>query len=338
MMEALRTAVLGAGSWGTALATLLARNGHQVTMWAMEEDVVQGINQEHRNPLFLNEVELPDRIRATSSMAEAAATAELVLVVVPAQFVRGRMIEVRDVLPRDVPIVICSKGIEQQSLCTMHQVLTEELPGKHHRGICVLSGPSFALEVARNRPTNVTVAGVDDDVVGRVQTAMSAKHFRVYTSQDMIGVELGGSLKNVVAIAAGAADGLELGSNTKAGLITRGLAEIARLAVAMGGQPQTMMGLSGVGDLILTCTGGLSRNRMVGEKLARGLTWPEIKAEMRMVAEGAATSVSVVELAQRHHVDMPIAREVYEVLHQGKSIGAAMETLLARPLKPEWTF
>jgi len=337
-MEALRAAVLGAGSWGTALATLLARNGHQVTMWAMEEDVVSGINREHRNPLFLAEIELPDSIRATSSMSQAAATAELVLVVVPAQFVRGRMIEVRDVLPRDVPIVICSKGIEQQTLCTMHQVLTEELPGKHHRGICVLSGPSFALEVARNRPTNVTVAGMDDDVVGRVQNAMSAKHFRVYTSHDMTGVELGGSLKNVVAIAAGAADGLDLGYNSKAGLITRGLAEIARLAVAMGGQPQTMMGLSGVGDLILTCTGTLSRNRMVGEKLARGQTWPEIKAEMRMVAEGAATSVSVVELAERHHVDMPIAREVYEVLHQGKSIGAAMESLLARPLKPEWTF
>ncbi len=332
-----KAAVLGGGSWGTALACQLARTGHDVTLWAMEPEVVEGINERHANPFFLRDMELPDRITATIDMSAAVRDADLCLVVIPAQFVRGRMIEVRDDLPRGIPIVICSKGIEQGSLCTMHEVLTEELPGKHHRGICVLSGPSFALEVARNRPTNVTVAGKDPAVAGSVQEAVSSKHFRVYTSDDMVGVELGGALKNVVAIAAGAASGLGLGYNSTAGLITRGLAEIARLALAMGGKPETMMGLAGVGDLILTCTGTLSRNRMVGEELAKGRTWPEIRDDMRMVAEGVATSVSVVELARRHGVDMPIAEEVYRVLHEDKSVADAMETLLSRPLKAEWT-
>ena len=333
-----KAAVLGAGSWGTALACQLARTGHDVTMWAMEPEVASGINEKHRNPFFLSDIELPERIRATTDMSEAVRDADLCLVVIPAQFVRERMIQVRDDLPRNIPIVICSKGIEQGSFCTMHEVLVEELPGKHHRGICVLSGPSFALEVAKDRPTNVTVAGTDPDVATAVQQAISSKHFRIYTSDDMVGVELGGALKNVVAIAAGAAAGLGLSYNSTAGLITRGLAEIARLAVAMGGKPETMMGLAGVGDLILTCTGTLSRNRMVGEELAKGRTWPEIRDRMRMVAEGVATSVSVVDLAKRHGVDMPIAGQVYEVLHEDKSVGDAMESLLSRPLKPEWTF
>ncbi len=333
-----KAVVLGAGSWGTALACQLARRGHEVCLWAYEEEVAQGINEQHRNPLFLSEVALPENIRATTDLTEAVTGAELCLVAIPAQFVRAWMVRVRDDLPRDIPIVICSKGIEQETLCTMHEVLTEELPGKHHRGICVLSGPSFALEVARDMPTNVTVAGRDPDMARRVQDLVASRHFRIYTSEDLVGVELGGALKNVIAIAAGAASGLGLGYNSTVGLITRGLAEIARLAVAMGGKPETMMGLAGVGDLFLTCMGKLSRNRTVGEKLAQGKTWPEIHAEMRMVAEGVATSVSVVGLAERHEVDMPICRQVYEVLHQGKSVQEAMQSLLDRPLKPEWTF
>ena len=332
-----KAVVLGAGSWGTALASQLARRGHHVCLWAYEEEVARGINTEHRNPLFLSEVELPSNIEATTDLTQAVRDADICLVAIPAQFVRQWMVRVRDHLPRDIPIVICSKGIEQNTLCTMHEVLTEELPGKHHRGICVLSGPSFALEVARDLPTNVTVAGRDEEMVTRVQDLLAGRHFRIYTSDDLIGVELGGALKNVIAIAAGAASGLGLGYNSTVGLITRGLAEIARLAVAMGGKPETMMGLAGVGDLFLTCMGRLSRNRTVGEKLAQGKTWPEIRAEMRMVAEGVATSVSVMGLAERHGVDMPISRQVYEVVHQGKSVREAMDTLLDRPLKPEWT-
>jgi glycerol-3-phosphate dehydrogenase (NAD(P)+) len=337
-MEKLRVAVLGAGSWGTALAHLMARQGHDVNVWAMEPEVVEGINKENRNPVFLNEAELPENISATGSMTDAVAHAQMVLVVIPAQFVRDRMIAVRDHLPRDIPIVVCSKGIEQGSLCTMHQVLTEELPGKHHLGISVLSGPSFALEVAKQMPTNVTVAAQDPDVAEFVQKAVATRDFRVYTSPDVVGVELGGALKNVIAISAGAADGLRFGHNTKAGLLTRGLAEIARLAVAIGGRPETMMGLAGMGDLLLTCTGHLSRNRMVGQKLAEGKILDQIKSEMRMVAEGVATSVSVHNLSRKQGVEMPICEQVYEVLHQGTSVTEALEALLSRPLKAEWSF
>lgn len=337
-MENLRVAVLGAGSWGTALAHLMGRQGHKVKIWAMEPEVVAGINTSRKNPVFLPEAELPDGVEATGSMSEAVGDAQMVLVVIPSQFVRDRMVEVRDDLPPGVPIVVCSKGIEQRSLATMHQVLVEELPGKHHKGICVLSGPSFALEVAKRYPTNVTVACENGKTAEVVQQAVATRDFRVYTSPDVVGVELGGALKNVIAIAAGAADGLKFGHNTKAGLLTRGLAEIARLAVAMGGRPETMMGLAGMGDLILTCTGHLSRNRMVGQKLAEGMTVEQIRTEMRMVAEGVATSVSVHSLAGEKGVEMPISEQVYQVLHGGKSVTEALETLLSRSLKPEWEF
>jgi len=337
-MGKLKVSVLGAGSWGTALAHLMGSQGHDVTIWAMEPEVVQGINEEHRNPVFLKEAHLPETVGATESITEAVAGAQMVLMVIPSQFVRERMVAVRDHIPRDIPIVICSKGIEQGSLCTMHQVLTEELPGKHHKGICVLSGPSFALETAKKMPTNVTVAADDTGVADFVQKAVATRYFRVYTSPDVIGVECGGALKNVIAIAAGGADGLSFGHNTKAGMLTRGLAEIARLAVAMGGRPETMMGLAGMGDLLLTCTGSLSRNRMVGQKLAEGKTLEQIKSEMRMVAEGVATSVSVHNLAAKFEVEMPISQQVYEVLHTGKSVTEALDALLSRPLKAEWSF
>jgi glycerol-3-phosphate dehydrogenase (NAD(P)+) len=304
----------------------------------MEEEVVTGINAEKKNPVFLKEANLPEGIRATREMAEAVGDAQMVLVVIPSQFVRERMVAVRDDVPPGIPIVVCSKGIERDTLATMHEVLKEELPGKHHKGIAVLSGPSFALEVAKRYPTNVTVACEDAETAEYVQQAVATRDFRVYTSPDVVGVELGGALKNVIAISAGAADGLKFGHNTKAGLLTRGLAEIARLAVSMGGRPETMMGLAGMGDLILTCTGHLSRNRMVGQKLAEGMTLEQIRTEMRMVAEGVATSVSVHNLATKKGVEMPISGQVYEVLHQGKKVTEALETLLSRSLKPEWEF
>jgi glycerol-3-phosphate dehydrogenase (NAD(P)+) len=328
--------VLGAGHWGTALAHLAARSGHRVTVWAREPEVVAGINEQHRNPLFLKEVDLPGAIRATGDLGGAVREADMVLVVIPSQFVREHMVAVREDMPPRIPIVICSKGIERESLCTMHQVLKEELPGKHHQGISVLSGPSFALEVARCYPTNVTVAAADHGVAQQVQRSLATRDFRIYSSTDVLGVELGGALKNVIAIAAGAADGLGFGHNSKAGLMTRGLAEITRLAVTMGGRPETMAGLAGMGDLILTCTGDLSRNRQVGEKLAQGKTMTQLREEMRQVAEGVTTAASVHALASREQVEMPIAEQVHQVVHQGVSVPDAMEALLARELKPEW--
>lgn len=335
-MKTLKVTVLGAGSWGTALTHLVARLGHRVKLWAREAEVVEGINRTRRNPLFLSEAELPEGVTATGDLGEAVRDAEMVLVVIPSQFVRSHMVAIRDDLPARIPVVICSKGIEQDTLCTMHQVLTEELPGKHHDGISVLSGPSFALEVVKHHPTNVTVAAKSQAVAEQVQAALAARDFRVYTSTDVLGVELGGALKNVIAIAAGAADGLGFGHNSKAGLMTRGLAEITRLAVTMGGRSETMAGLAGMGDLILTCTGDLSRNRQVGQLLAEGKTLAEIRSQMRQVAEGVATSVSVHALAAREGVEMPISEQVYRSLHENKPVPDAMESLLARSLKPEW--
>lgn len=335
-MESLRVTVLGGGHWGMALAHLTGRRGHRVRVWAREPQVVEGINAGSGNPLFLKEVELPESVTASADLGASVRDADMVLMVIPSQFVREHMVAIRDDLPPRIPIVICSKGIEQRTLCTLHQVLKEELPGKHHEGITVLSGPSFALEVARAYPTNVTVAAESHDVARRVQEALSTRDFRIYSSTDVLGVELGGALKNVVAIAAGGADGLGFGHNTKAGLMTRGLAEITRLAVAMGGRPETLAGLSGMGDLILTCTGHLSRNRLVGERLARGDSMETLRQEMRQVAEGVATSQSVHELAAQVGVEMPISEQVYQVIHQGRSVPAALDALLARELKPEW--
>lgn len=335
-MESLKVTVLGGGHWGMALAHLAGRSGHRVTVWAREPEVVEGLNANHENPLFLQGVRLPEGVGATGDLGAAVRDADMVLMVIPSQFVREHMVAIRDDLPPRIPIVICSKGIEQETLCTMHQVLKEELPGKHHEGISVLSGPSFALEVAQRYPTNVTVASESQAVAERVQAALSTRDFRIYSSMDVLGVELGGALKNVVAIAAGGADGLGFGHNTKAGLMTRGLAEITRLAVAMGARPETLAGLSGMGDLILTCTGHLSRNRLVGERLAKGQTMAELRREMRQVAEGVATSVSVHALSARVGVEMPISEQVYQVVHHGRSVPEAMEALLARALKPEW--
>jgi len=332
----LRVGVLGAGNWGTALAQLLARRKHDVTLWALEPEVVTGINDDHKNPLFLTEAELSPRIRATVDLREAVTNAQLLLYVIPAQFVRSYLVQMRDFLPPGIPLVICSKGIERGSLQTMEEVFTEELPGKNHAGICVLSGPSFAIEVSENLPTNVTVASRQLDVAREVQAAMATREFRIYTSEDVTGVELGGALKNVTAIAVGGADGMGFGYNPRAGLITRGLAEISRLAVKLGGRPETMLGLAGVGDLILTCTSDLSRNRTVGRMLGEGRTIAEIQRDMRQVAEGVPTSESAHQLALKNDVDMPITEQVFEAVHKDKTVPEAMKALQARALKEEW--
>jgi glycerol-3-phosphate dehydrogenase (NAD(P)+) len=334
--ERWRVAVLGAGSWGTALGHLLASRGHDVVMWAYEPEVVAGINQQHNNPLFMSEAPLPPNMTATGDFAQALNGARMVLFTIPAQLLRARVREIAPLLP-EVPLVICSKGIERGTLATLDEVFRQELPERLHRQICVLSGPSFAAEVLAGQPTNVTLACRDLEVARSAQGAIATRAFRVYTTDDVIGVEIGGALKNILAIVVGGADELGLGHNTRAALITRGLAEITRIAVKLGARPETLLGLSGVGDLVLTCTGDLSRNRMVGRLLARGRSMDQVRAEMRNVAEGVPTAESAHQLAQRHGIDTPIIDAVYQALYEGKTVIDVMQQLQARSLKDEWT-
>ena len=335
MADRLKVGILGAGSWGTALAHLVASGGHSVQLWAYEKEVAEGINRNHQNPVYMSQATLSEKIVAGNDIQEACTGAELLLFVIPAQLTRNILTQIRDFLP-SVPLVICSKGIERGSLATMDQVFMEELPGKHHKGICILSGPSFAAEVLKDSPTTVTLACRDEETATRAQTAIATRTFRIYTTTDVTGVELGGALKNVMAIAVGAADGLGLGHNTRAGIITRGLAEISRLAVNMGARPETMLGLAGVGDLILTCTGDLSRNRTVGKYLAEGLTRENILGKMKMIAEGIPTTESAWKLAQKRDVDMPIVEQVYRMLYEGKTVMDSIRALQDRELKQEW--
>lgn len=334
--ESIRVGVLGAGSWGTALAQQLAVRGHDVRLWAFEPEVVAGINANHENPIYMTGHRLSERITATGDIEEAVTDAAMILFVIPAQHERTFVREVSGYLPADAPLVICAKGIERESLATMDQVFTEELPGKYHKQIAVLSGPSFAAEVIKGAPTNVTVACRDLAVAKRVQEAVATRSFRAYTTDDVIGVEIGGSLKNVIAIAVGACDGLGFGHNPRAAIITRGLAELTRMALHMGGRPETMLGLAGVGDLILTCTGDLSRNRTTGKLLAQGRLLSQIQEEMKQVAEGVPTAASARSLAQREGVDAPITDQVYRVLYEDITVAEAMGALQARELKEEW--
>ena len=331
-----RIGILGAGNWGTALAHLLARQGHEIRIWAYETEVVDGINRGKRNPLYLEGITLPDNVLATEDPMQAVARAEMLLFVIPAQFMRMNLKTIAGVLPPRIPLVICSKGIERQTLATMDQVFRQELAPARHEDICVLSGPSFAAEVARGTPTNVTLACSNIAVARTAQGAIACREFRVYTTDDLIGVEIGGSLKNVMAIAVGASDALGFGHNTRAGLVTRGLAELSRLAVDMGARPETMLGLAGVGDLILTCMGDLSRNRTVGKLLAQGYTRDQILGRMNMVAEGIPTTESAFQLSRRRGLELPITEQVYRVLYENKTVSDAIKALQDRPLKAEW--
>ena len=330
-----KVSVFGSGNWGTALAHLMASNGHSVYQWVREKEVYEGINSNHKNPLFLKDIDLPKNIIATMNAEEASKESSIIILVVPSQFIRSFIIEARDILPVGVPIVICSKGIELGTLQTMHEVLIEELPGKYHNQIAILSGPSFALEVGNKYPTNVTVASYNPDTAKQVQKMVSALYFRAYTSSDVIGVEFGGATKNVIAIAAGGSDGIGYGHNSRAGLITRGLAEITRLAKRKGANPETLAGLSGMGDLVLTCTGELSRNRTVGFNLAQGKTIKQILDEMNQVAEGVHSSKSIYLLSKKLEVEMPITEQVYQVVHEDKLVKDAVKDLLTRSLKDE---
>jgi glycerol-3-phosphate dehydrogenase (NAD(P)+) len=329
-----RVAVVGAGNWGTALANLLAKNRHEVVIWSFEREVADVINQDHTNPVYLKGIPLHPQLRATTDLDEAVRGAAWVVSASPAQHVRRVMSDAAPFLSDGAIIVSASKGIEVKTLETMDAVLSEVTP-KSLPSPVFLSGPSFALEVAQELPTAVTVASRTEACSARAQRLFRAPYFRVYTAHDVIGVELGGALKNVIAVAAGMAVGLGLGHNALAALITRGLAEMARLGGALGADPITFSGLAGMGDLILTCTGDLSRNRTVGVQLAQGRALSEILGSTNTVAEGVDTARSAHALALRQGIEMPIVSQVHAVLFEGVPVREAVETLMLREPKPE---
>jgi glycerol-3-phosphate dehydrogenase (NAD(P)+) len=335
-----RVAIIGAGAWGTALAIARARKDQsEVRLWAFEGEVCDSITRRHVNELYLPGMSVPESVRATSSLAEALEGAEIVVSVMPSPHVRRVFTGMAPLLRPETLLVSATKGLEEGTLLRMTEVAAEVLraarSGSEPR-MGALSGPSFAKEVARGDPTAVTVASRDAELASRIQREFSDSNLRIYTNDDLVGVELGGALKNVIAIAAGVCDGLGLGHNTIAALITRGLAEITRLAVACGGQRETMAGLAGMGDLVLTCTGGLSRNRTVGVELGRGRRLEEILAGMHgAVAEGIFTIQAALGLAKKHGVEMPISQQMDLILHQGKSPRDAIRELMMRPGKEE---
>ena len=330
-----RVAVIGAGSWGTTLANLLSKKGSDVTVWAYEADVAQSIQQRHLNHVYLPDVMLSPTLRATSSLAESLQGASVLLSVSPAQHVRRILAPIAADVPGDLLVVSASKGIETSTLDTMAEVFDDIFPARVANRAAFLSGPSFALEVAQEHPTAVTVASRSHEAAVETQQLFQTDYFRVYTNPDVRGVELGGALKNVIALAAGMVDGLGFGHNTRAALITRGLAEMQRLGTALGADPLTFAGLAGMGDLILTCTGGLSRNRQVGMRLGKGEKLKDILADMKMVAEGVETSRAAHGLALREGIEMPIVSEVYRVLFEDKPAIDAVRSLMIREPRPE---
>jgi glycerol-3-phosphate dehydrogenase (NAD(P)+) len=327
--------VIGAGSWGTTLANLLAKKGHSVTLWAYEPELVNEMATTGVNGLFLPGIRLSTRLTFTNSLVEAVAGKGLLLFVVPSQVVRGVIGTALPAISADAVIVSASKGIELGTLMTVSQVYEELLPAALFRRFAVLSGPSFAREVAQEMPTAVVAAAAEEKVARRVQDVFTTSVFRVYTNPDIMGVELGGAIKNVIALAAGISDGLGFGNNTRAALITRGLAEMTRLGLAMGANRETFAGLAGMGDLVLTCTGDLSRNRTVGMKLGQGMSLAAILGEMRMVAEGVKTTESARNLARKLGIDMPITEKVYSILYEDKPARDAVVGLMSRDLKAE---
>lgn len=332
-------AIIGAGAWGTALAIVLGRkNSHRVGLWAHEADVVDSINQRRVNEKFLPGRRIPDSVRASHDLASVLEGSTVLVSVMPSQHCRALFERMRTLIPPETLIVSATKGLEEGSLLRMSEVIRQVMK-RDHVPIAALSGPSFAQEVARGDPTAITVACEDASVGRRIQEEFSDPRFRVYTNSDVIGVELGGALKNIIAIAAGICDGLGLGHNSVAALITRGLAEMTRLVVACGGHAETMAGLAGLGDLVLTCTGGLSRNRSVGAELGRGRQLPEIISNMHgMVAEGVFTITAAMGLARARHVEMPITEQMHAILHEGTSPSEAIQQLMARSGKSESVF
>ncbi len=321
-------AVLGAGSWGTALAIHLSRAGHDVMLWGNEPEHIQQLIEQRSNQQFLPDAIFPDKLQLTADLAHALTSPVWILIAIPSHAYRSFLRSNAQLFAEDVGIAWASKGLEQESGKLIHQVITEELPACKH--LAVMSGPTFAKEVAANLPTAITVASESDAFAEELSGYLHSGRFRAYRSSDMIGVELGGSIKNVLAIAAGAADGLGFGANTRAALITRGLAEMMRLGEAMGGHKETFMGLAGMGDLILTCTDDQSRNRRTGLLLAKGHTLEQVHEEIGQAIEGLKTTKEVAALARKHKVDLPICEQVYQVLYENRPIDEAVHILLSR--------
>ena len=327
--------IVGAGSWGTAIANLLATKGFAVDLWVYEPEVIDQIRNLRENEVFLPGAKLSENIFPTNDLEVAVSHKTLVVTVVPSHLVRDITSKMASYISADTIIVSASKGIENKTHLTMSGVIHDTLPFIDEKNLTVLSGPSFAKEVAQQVPTGVTVAAKDPAVAEFVQQIFATPFFRVYTNDDLIGVELGGAVKNVIAISSGIIDGLQLGTNTRAILITRGLVEIRRLGQKMGAKPDTFIGLAGMGDLLLTCTGDLSRNHTVGKKIGEGLKLNDVLSEMRMVAEGVKTAKSVYNLSKKLGVEMPISHATYHVLYDNLSPTEALYQLMTRDLKPE---
>ncbi|PLX88285.1 MAG: glycerol-3-phosphate dehydrogenase [Desulfuromonas sp.] len=327
--------VIGAGSWGTALANLLAKKGLDVTLWAYEPELAQRMATFRINDLYLPDVHLSEHLQVTSRIETAVRGAEILVLVSPSQVMRSVLDQLKPSLADGTLVVSAAKGVENHSLLIMSEVICQVLGGRVEQRAAYLSGPSFAREVAKEQPTAVAVASCNPQVAETIQELFSTDYFRVYTNDDVVGVEIGGALKNVIALATGVCDGLGFGHNARAALITRGLAEIARLGEAMGARPATFAGLAGMGDLVLTCTGDLSRNRTVGLELGRGRKLDEVLGEMHMVAEGVKTALSAHQLAEKLGVDMPITREMHQILYCDKPPRQAVADLMLRELKGE---
>ena len=326
-------AILGAGGWGTALAVHLVRAGHDAWLWGRDPSLIDELRARRANAVYLPDITFPPRLHVTADLGEALGGADLIVAAVPSHGMREVLRRAAPYIQANAIVVSAAKGLEQDSLFRPSQIVQQELDDRVRVG--VLSGPSFASEMARELPTAVCIASRDVGVVDRVQSDFRSSSFRLYGSSDVVGVEIGGALKNVIAIAAGMAEGLGLGQNAQAGLITRGLAEIARLACAMGAQRDTLAGLTGLGDLVLTCTGTLSRNRHVGTELARGRSLRDVLTSMKMVAEGVRTTDAALALGQRHDVELPIAAQVAELIAGRKDARSALYDLMLRPQRAE---
>jgi glycerol-3-phosphate dehydrogenase (NAD(P)+) len=330
-----RIAIIGGGSWGTALAVVLGRKGHSIRMWVFEKELVETINRNRRNQLYLPDVDVPVNVLASHKLADALVDAELVLTVVPTHHCRSVFQAMLPFLHDNMLLVSATKGLEPNTLLRISEIITAVLGPSFAARLVVISGPSFAREVARGDPTAIVVASENTEVAQQIQREFSSPALRLYTNRDVVGVEVGGAVKNVIAIAAGVCTGLGFGHNSLAALITRGLVEMTRLAVACGGKKETLAGLAGMGDLVLTCTGELSRNRAVGVELGRGRQLSDIIGGMHMVAEGVLTTSATLALAKRYQVEMPITEQVEAMLHGGKGPREAIRELMDRRLTGE---
>ncbi len=330
-----KVAILGVGTYGMALAHLIGNKGYDVTVWSHDQDIADYINKNHQNNRYLQDIPLPGKVYATCSLEKTISQCQFLLVAIPTHFIRSILIQIADKIDPQTIIINAAKGIENQTLLTISEIFLELLPTDLHNRLAYLSGPSFAIELAQKQPTAMSVASQSPLIAETVQKLFSTDYLRLYTSDDVMGIELCGALKNIIAIAAGIVDGLNLGHNSRAALITRGLAEITRLGVKKQANPLTFLGLAGIGDLVLTCTGDLSRNRFVGKELAKGRKIADIVSEMTMIAEGVKTSKSAYDLSKKLNVEMPISEQVYRILYEDLPPKKAVVELMTRDLKSE---